>query len=350
MNVISKLNTAASAILLAVALFSSCTSSSDYTYGVWKQRADFDGKARVGAASFVINGYGYLSGGYYGKTERLIDTWKYDIANDTWTQVADFKGEGTAYAAGFSASGKGYITTGQGYDINTTKTTYLKDTWQYDPDADSWTQVADFPGTARQGALSFSFSDEGYVGCGWDDYYEKDIYAYNPSNNTWSNAEFTGTKRTGGTGFVISDSVAYVGLGVNSSGYNYDFLKYNRKTKVWTRMRETANRSTDDYDDDYGTLPRAFATSCVIKGVAYIIAGTNGSPKSDYWEYIPETDLWNQGSFTPLTKHSKATSRQQAVGFSTGERGFVVTGGSGGGTFYDNTLELIPHTHDEDDN
>ena len=54
--------------------------------------------------------------------------------------------------------------------------------------------------------------------------------------------------------------------------------------------------------------------------------------------------------FTPITDvhnyPSGASSRRAAVGFSTGERGFVLTGTSGTG-YFDDVYELLPDEEEE---
>jgi N-acetylneuraminic acid mutarotase len=363
----SKLNTAVAAALFSLALFSSCTSSNSYTYGEWKTKADFDGKARYGAASFVIGDYGYVVGGYNGKTVRLSDVWRYSFTNNSWEQVASMPGTARREAVGFSADGYGFVTTGEGYDATTQTTVNLRDTWKFDPSgsttqdviigtdtitktvAGTWVQVANFPYTGRKDALSISFSDEGIVGCGYnDDGYLKDMYSYSPTTDTWSTVTFPGSKRQGGAAVAFSDSVAYVGFGYNSSGYNYDFWKYNRKTDTWTQERDIADRSSDSYDDDYGSLGRTYPYIFAFNNKVYIACGLNSSTRGDYWEYTPSTDLWNQDSFTPITKHSIATARYQGVSFCNGKRGILTTGRAST-YYYDNTIELVPDVHDDDD-
>lgn len=74
---------------------------------------------------------------------------------------------------------KGYF--GTGYD----RVNRLNDFWEYDPATNTWTQKADFPGTARYGAVAFGVSGKAYIGCGDDGNYLKDFYAFNPSSNSW---------------------------------------------------------------------------------------------------------------------------------------------------------------------
>ena len=44
----------------------------------------------------------------------------------------------------------------------------MKDFWEYDPAANTWTQKADFVGVARISAVGFSIGSKGYIGTGYD--------------------------------------------------------------------------------------------------------------------------------------------------------------------------------------
>ena len=44
----------------------------------------------------------------------------------------------------------------------------------------TWTQKADFGGTARNAAVGFSIGSKGYIGTGYDGSYCKDFWEYDP--------------------------------------------------------------------------------------------------------------------------------------------------------------------------
>jgi len=327
-------------------ILGSCTDDSEsYTYGVWKDRSDFDGKARTSASAFMIDDKGYICGGYTGR-DLLKDLWEYDTNGNYWTQCADMPDEVTARnsAVGFSVGTKGYITTG--YDRVNGK--FLADTWEYNPGTNSWSQKDDYAGGPRQDALSFTIGNYGYVGTGYDDNYLKDFYRFDPSaaaGSQWQIVNgFGGNKRRGGTAFVI-DNVAYICTGINSTGTPYDLWKFDPSaSEQWTKLRDIADTSDDDYDDDYTSIIRSYGVSFVIDGKGYLTTGeVNGSVRSDYWVYDPVSDLWDNEDFTPF----KGLNRYGAVSFSTGTKGFVLTGYSG--TYYlDDTWELLPYELEED--
>src|SRR2546423_8607295 len=83
-------------------------------------------------------------------------------AQDTWTQKADFGGTARSGAVGFSIGSKGYIGTGENYIDPYGK----NDFWEYDPVVNTWLQKADFGGAARYLAVGFSIGNKGYIGTG----------------------------------------------------------------------------------------------------------------------------------------------------------------------------------------
>lgn len=334
--------------LLSISLlfFVSCTDDSEsYTYGVWGDRSDFDGLARIGASSFSIGNKGYICGGYTGK-ELLKDLWEYDMSGNYWTQCANMPDEASSrfWAVGFAVGSKGYITTG----YNNAVIDYVADTWEYDPGTNTWTQKDDYAGGKRQEALAFAIGNYGYVGTGYDGNFLKDIYRFDPNaapGTQWEIVNgFGGNKRRGGTAFVISNK-AYIMGGVNSSGYPYDLWRFDpAASEQWVKLRDLADTSSDDYDDDYAGIVRANAISFVIDGRGYITTGQlSGTIKTDYWVYDPATDLWDSEDFTPFA----GMNRYGSVAFNNGLRGFVATGYSGS-YYLDDTWELLPYELEEE--
>lgn len=322
-------------IALFPVVFTSCGEDEDEDLiGTWQRLSDLDGLARGDASSFTIGNKGYLVCGYDGK-KRLSDLWEYNIEQDSWTQKASFPGAARNSASALAIGSKGYL--GVGYDNET----YFNDFWEYDPAANTWTQKADFPGSARYGAVAFGVNGKGYIGCGYDGNYLKDFYAFNPSTNQWEQiVSIGGSKRTGATSFVI-DNVAYVCCGQNNGSYVTDFWQFNSTTGQWTQLRDIANTSDDEYDDDYN-ITRTNGVAFVIDGAAYLTCGENSSLRSDTWKYTPTTDLWlNVSKF-------KGTARTATASFSTGERGFVLSGRSSTYRF-DDIWELYPYEYDDDE-
>ena len=336
-------------MLASLSLLAGCLDDDEYTQGQWIRRSDLDGVARCNASSFTIDGKGYLCCGYRGSNrDYLKDCWAYDIEGNYWTQCADMPDEvqGRHSAASFAVDGRGYVTTGY---IKNGTSDYVADTWEYDPATDTWTQKDDFGGGGRYGALAFTVGGYGYVGTGYNDNYLKDFYRFDPDaapGSQWQIVNgYEGGKRRYGLAFVIDD-VAYIGFGENNSAYCDDFYSFDGTT--WNRLRDIANTNDDeDYDDDYA-IGRCSAVAFVIDGLGYVATGDRSGVSSDYWVYHPDEDLWYgdaDDDYTPLTSVHYGTggsSRSQAVSFSTGTRGFVLTGQSGN-SYFDDVYELLPY-------
>jgi N-acetylneuraminic acid mutarotase len=212
-------------IIALIALFYSFLNVNMLFAAAWTQKADFGGEARAYAVGFFIGTKGYIGTGF-SSPEFYKDFWEYDPAANTWTQKADFGGEARASAIGFSIGTKGYI--GLGY----TGSNYVNDIWEYDPAANTWTQKADFGGTARGYAVGFSIgtNGKGYIGTGDDGFvhFVNDIWEYDSAANTWTQrADFGGTARGYAVGFSIG-SKGYIGTGMEDSGLNTkDFWEYD---------------------------------------------------------------------------------------------------------------------------
>jgi N-acetylneuraminic acid mutarotase len=302
-------------------IFNACSSSTDY--GDWIKTNAFSGVARSDAASFVIGNKGYVFGGYDGNTShpnegRLSDLWEFDTenGNDTWTQLADFPGTARNSASAFAIGTNGYI--GLGFDGDN----YLKDFWEYNSLTDTWSQKADFAGPGRIGAIAFAVAGKGYFGCGYDDNYLNDVYVYNPTTGLWSAAPtILGDKRDNGTAFVYNDE-AYVVGGTNNGGAVTGFCKFNPTSNEWIELNAIYDYSDKSFDDNYANLARTYACVFIIGEYAYMTCGANasGTLLSDTWRYNFATDRWKKASAF------EGSTREEAVTLSVNGRGFVLTG------------------------
>lgn len=325
-----------SLLLLSPFIMSACSDDDDDEYmGKWYRMSDFDGLARRGASSFTIGNKGYIVGGYDGKN-ALSDLWEYDIDRDTWTQKATFPGEARHSGVGLSVDNKGYY--GTGY----MNSTYYNDFWEFDPSGNTWSQKTSFPASGRYAAIAFGLSGKGYIGAGYDGNYLKDFYSFNPTSDSWEQiVSIGGSKRRGATSFVI-DGIAYVCCGENNGSYVSDFWKFDPQSGSWTQLRDIYDSSDDDYDDDYTDIVRKNSVAFVIDGVGYMACGEQGGLLTSVWKYYPTKDLWEE------VRKFKGSARTETVSFSTGQRGFVVTGRSGT-TYFDDIWELKPFEYDDDE-
>lgn len=297
-----------------------------------------------------------------------------------WVDRSIFDGTPRSGAFAFTIGNMGYM--GTGYDGDDR----LTDVWVYDMDGNFWSQLASFPGAPRSSVASFTASGNGYVGLGYDGDNELgDFYRYNVSANTWDSiAPFGGSARRGAVGFN-SETNGYVGTGFDGDNDKKDFWKYEPTVDRWTELtgfggnkrRDPATftigtkvylgtgvanglNQTDfwvfdleteswsplldiDDDDDY-YITRNNAVGFSIGGKGYFATGAfSGSGGSNsVWEYSPSTDLWEEKSAY------EGVSRQGAVVFYNGTRAFVGLGRSG--TLYlDDNHEFFPDQEEDED-
>ncbi|MCE5262068.1 MAG: hypothetical protein LLG97_00900, partial [Deltaproteobacteria bacterium] len=231
---------------------------------------------------------------------------------DTWTQKADFGGNVRRAAAGFSIGSKGYI--GTGFD-----NFFQNNFWEYDPAADTWTQKADFGGATRRYAVGFSVGSKGYIGTGMAviegyDTRQKDFWEYDPALDAWTQkADFGGTARHDAIGFSIG-SKGYIGTGIDVNGARLkDFWEYDSTANTWTKKADIS-----------GTV-RYGAVGFSIGSKGYLGTGIDGDGTrlKDFWEYDPALDAWTQKA------DFGGTARYYAVGFSIGSKGYIGTGYDG---------------------
>ncbi len=215
---------------------------------------------------------------------------------NTWTQKADFGGTAREAAVGFSVDGKGYV--GTGWD-----TALSKDFWEYDPSTNIWTQKADFGGSARTAGTGFSLNGKGYLGTGSIGLGNNsgDFWQYDPMANTWTQKADFSTARQGAVGFSIG-SKGYQGTG-SSNSYLKDFWQYDPMANTWTQKA------------DFSTA-RFAAAGLSIDGKGYIAIGHDGNSfKKDFWQYDPTLNIWTQKADVGGTERNFATS------FSIGSKG-----------------------------
>ncbi|MFH1321739.1 MAG: hypothetical protein ABII90_13955, partial [Bacteroidota bacterium] len=343
----------------------------DPTRDTWIQKANFGGTARQQGAGFSIGNYGYIGVGTDGV--RRIDFWEYlpeisvnaggvayriceedvvigglptasglfppftyswspstglddpSLANPTaspdvtttytitgtdslgcalsdsitvnrvngnsWLQKANFGGTSRFLAVSFSIGSKGYIGTGGSN----------KDFWEYDQGSNSWTQKADFGGTGRYGAVGFSIGSKGYIGTGYTSTSTQDFWEYDQGSNSWTQkADFAYTT-TYAVGFSIGTK-GYIGTGSSNQ-----FWEYDPGLDVWVPKT------------NFGGTSRYAAFGFSMGGKGYI-GGGDASNKKDFWEYNPGTNTWVQKATFP------GSAYRYIVGFSIGSTGYAGTG------------------------
>lgn len=254
-----------------------------YGQDLWIKRDSVNGPPRGACSSFELNGEAFVLSGI-DVTDFKRKMYSYDLEQDDWdseTTLGGVTGSGTerASAVGFSASGYGFIGLGAG------PAALLKDLWRYDPETETWTQMADFEGTPRSGAIAFEIDDIAFVGTGQDeDGLKDDFYSYNAETNTWTELnDFEGTHRKEAVGFTMGGK-GYLGTGRGNDSYLDDFWEYNPTLDEWSQK------------SDFPGTPRIGAVGCGVFPSAYIMLGEDNEfeYRDDVWEYNYFGNVWTQ--------------------------------------------------------
>ena len=271
-----------------------------FSQGCWTQLTDMP-QARYNLVSFAIGDTGYVVTGQSAGGTFRNEFFKYDPNLNSWTQLANFPGTARTGSVGFSIGSKGYVGTGRDNNGNTDLF------WEYDPLLNSWTQKASFPPGNRESATGFSIGSKGYVGMGLNGTTKTDFYEYDPFTNTWTQkANFpVSIGRYAAVGFSIG-SKGYVGTGYHS-GFtrNNDFWEYNPATDSWLQLANVPGPA------------RADAVGFSTSGLGYV--GT-GNQYMDFYSYDVGSNSWTQ-----ITDYGPG-NREKATAFVVNDIAYVGSG------------------------
>lgn len=227
-----------------------------------------------------------------------------------WQQETSCPGDGRFHAFAVTVGDQAYAGTGQ---IGET-TGYLDDFWKYDPAADLWTVMADFPAGARTGVTAWSAAGRLFAGFGWNGTtVVNDLYEYLPGSNTWeTRLGVAGGGFSYAPGFVVGN-VLYVGP---QNGTNH-MLSYDITTGQWSTVA--------DFPGTWRNRHAAFA----VDGKGYLGGGRDADDNVliDWWVYDPATDSWSSiANLEPATDESSACVVNGS--------GYVLNAGSGEGDLF----------------
>lgn len=240
--------------------------------------ASGDGLERGSACAFSLNHENvqkvYVCLGQTQTVAYMKDLWEFNPQTETWSQKANFSGTARRQAVCFTVANNAYVGTGE------TASGLKKDFYAYNPTTNTWTQVADFSGTARRDAVAFELNGFGFVGTGDDGTLKNDLWMYDVTSDTWiDKASFPGTPRAGAVAWG-AQTVAYVGTGEDLNGdFKHDLYEYNYYLNAWIQR---ANIPAPG---------RKNAFAFYIDGVSYVGGGYNGVFLEDFWAYAGTAGL-----------------------------------------------------------
>jgi len=228
------------------------------------------GQNRGSAVSFVINEKAYVGLGQGNTAGFYNDFWEYNPLDTTWTQKANFTGSARRSAVGFSIDGIGYVGTGQD------EAGMTRDFFSYDAITNSWNQLNNFTGTARKSAVAFTLGGNAYIGTGDDGVLLKDFWQYNPTTDSWiQRPDLPGMSRAGAVAWGEFPT-GFISCGEDANGvFLKDLWEYNFFGNVWQQRADLPGPA------------RKHATAFCINGIGFVGSGYNDIFLDDFYAYIP---------------------------------------------------------------
>ena len=151
----------------------------------WHRKNKSPGAAGAHYVTFAAGPRGYAVAENQAQDGSPVQLYAYDPEGDTWTVRAQFPGPDRVNGLAFSLKGKGYYGLGQSRD----QLQGLRDIWEYDPATDAWQQVAHYPGGGQVQLLANTLDDKAYLGLGFRvSRSAAGVEAYSPATDFW---EFT---------------------------------------------------------------------------------------------------------------------------------------------------------------
>lgn len=303
-------------VALIATLLLPCLQS--YAQNSWTQKNwNASASGRTYPVSFEINGIVYFGTGYNTSSNQVLtDFWAYDPMANTMTQKASFPGTARFGSVSFAINGAGYVGSGKGLG-----NVFYSDFYKYDPVANSWTQVATYPGNPVWLSVSFVIGSKAYVGTGGygtasttqgSAQATTEFYSYDPATNTWSAqgavANFPEPIHAS-VAFSIN-GFGYVGTGANAnaSSRTSSFYRYSPGANLWTAIA------------DLPTAGRSSAYACAANGMGYVGLGGNSVNLLDLWQFNPNTGSWSQMAAFP------GSARHAGVAVAANNKGYFICG------------------------
>lgn len=247
----------------------------------WEERADhpLDGVRRSGG--FVIDDLAYVIGGQIGIMTSA--SYKYDPDADTWSEISPLPIT-VASGTSFSIDGKGYYACGTS-DGNV----FHNELWEYDPVLDTWAERSPFPGEASYGPFSFVIDGLAYVGCGnygsMEGPFQDEVWRYDPQADAWQQVQnYPGEPTYQVTGFSLNGKGYAIGGSINQSDEEYSVYEYDPIANWWTQKSDAP-------------FACAYVTAIPLQESALI--GGSIFNSTDLYEYYPQFDLWYPVSIYP---------------------------------------------------
>lgn len=299
--------------ILLLAILTSCNKAAESPYPAisFVRKATIPGNGRSSAVAFTINDKGYVALGRDSLQNRLKDCWQYNPTLDNWTKQADFPGIARVNAMAEVVNGKAYV--GLGYSSGIyTEAAYLKDFYMFDPEPNTWTQKANFPGTDTNACVSFVLNGNIFVCSGFQDNgFNNLVWKYDPTLNTWTQLKDAPFPARAGAVLCQNGNEVFVGTGYRTSMEN-DWWKYIPENDSWIKQKSMPDKGR------VNSVGISVGDRCFVATGRYFGGNlTGGHLKSDILEYDKNKNLWYLRGSLP------ASERENAISLTIGGKAFI---------------------------
>ena len=198
----------------------------------------------------------------------------------TWTQLPDFPGIARDDASAFAIGTDVFV--GTGMDVGFSLTT---DWYKYNTTANTWSSIAALPASGRQYTTSFSINGVGYLFGGTDGNALNELWAYDPQQDQWTaRAPLPSAGRSGSVAFV-QNGKGFVTTGKKAPDFKptSELWMYDPVLDHWSQR------------SDLPGVPRALASAFTVGDTAYLFTGLDslGVSLADGWKYVAATGTWS---------------------------------------------------------
>ncbi len=260
-----------------------CFSLMSYAqFGEWTGIANMP-QGKHHPVTFAIDGFGYAVTGSTnnGLQIRTDDFYRYDPIADEWTVLDDFPGADRSFAIGQAYKGKGYL----GFGASTTA--YLRDIWEYDPQTEEWDLLTQCPCEGRRHPAFVIEDDKIFVGLGDNQFgNQRDWWVYDMVNDTWEQGDdLPGQTRHHPFMFSAGGEV-YTGLGHGNFGIYRNWYRWDRVNEEWETMNIFPGEA------------RVAGTQFFHDSTGYVLSGDGSDhsfmPTGEFWRYDHVNDDWEE--------------------------------------------------------
>lgn len=173
--------------------------------GQWARKKPVNPKCFENPICYYFDNSIYVIAGteldmYNGYVGEVKDLYRLNLSTMEWTTVGPLPLPTTYNLVSFELNNEWYLGLGQDSskrDICCASPLPTKKFWKYNPATNTWTQIADFPGTKFQAKpTGFQLGGKGYIFFGglhkgaFDSYidteFDRELWRYDPAANTWT--------------------------------------------------------------------------------------------------------------------------------------------------------------------